>query len=44
MIDHITQQSLASTRMVETVSSNLTHLSAELQTAIAQDMPEQVVS
>jgi methyl-accepting chemotaxis protein len=44
MIDHITQQSLASTRMVETVSSNLTHLSAELQTAIAQDMPEQVDS
>lgn len=37
MIDHITQQSLASTRMVETVSSNLTHLSNELQEAIARE-------
>jgi methyl-accepting chemotaxis protein len=39
MIDHITQQGLASTRMVETVSSNLTHLSADLQEAIDQDVP-----
>ncbi len=39
MIDHITQQSLASTRMVEMVSSNLTHLSGELQEAIARDAP-----
>lgn len=44
MIDHITQQGLASTRMVETVSSNLTHLSAELQDAIEQDAPPEAVS
>lgn len=39
MIDHIMQQGLASTRTVETVSSNLTHLSDELQAAIEQDVP-----
>ena len=44
MIDHITQQGLTSTRMVETVSSNLTHLSTELQEAIEQDAPPEAVS
>lgn len=39
MIDRITQQNLTSTRMVETVSSNLTNLAAELQDALDRDVP-----
>ena len=35
-IERITRQNLASTRMVETVSMNLNHLSGELQTAVGQ--------
>ena len=35
-IERINQQSLTSTRMVETVSANLTRLSAELQTALVE--------
>lgn len=37
-IERITQQNLTSTRMVETVSHNLKHLSSELQAAVGQDM------
>jgi len=36
-IERITQQNLTSTRMVETVSHNLRHLSSELQAAVGQD-------
>jgi hypothetical protein len=36
-IERITQQNLASTRMVETVAANLSHLSDDLQVAIAQN-------
>jgi methyl-accepting chemotaxis protein len=36
-IERITQQNLASTRMVETVSAGLSHLSSELQIAVGQD-------
>ncbi|MBZ0298957.1 MAG: hypothetical protein K8J31_04405 [Anaerolineae bacterium] len=36
-IERINQQNLASTRMVETVSANLNHLSGELQMAVGQD-------
>lgn len=36
-IGRITQQNLASTRMVETVAANLNHLSADLQVAVGQD-------
>lgn len=36
-IERITQQNLTSTRMVETVSHNLKHLSSELQAAVGQD-------
>lgn len=36
-IERITQQNLASTRMVETVSANLVHLSADLQVAVGQN-------
>ena len=36
-IERITQQNLASTRMVETVSAGLSHLSSELQVAVGQD-------
>jgi methyl-accepting chemotaxis protein len=36
-IERITQQNLASTRMVETVSAGLSHLSGELQIAVGQD-------
>jgi methyl-accepting chemotaxis protein len=35
-IERINQQNLASTRMVETVAANLSHLSAELQVAVGQ--------
>ncbi len=35
-IERINQQNLASTRMVETVSANLTRLSAELQTSLGE--------
>lgn len=35
-IERITQQNLASTRMVETVSSNLTRLASELQSVVEQ--------
>jgi Methyl-accepting chemotaxis protein (MCP) signalling domain len=38
-IERITQQNLTSTRMVETVSYNLKHLSSELQAAVGQDTP-----
>jgi methyl-accepting chemotaxis protein len=37
-IERITQQNLTSTRMVETVSNNLTHLSSELQAVVEQDI------
>lgn len=40
-IERITYQNLASTRMVETVATNLTHLSAELQTAVASNSVDQ---
>ncbi|HLV37158.1 MAG TPA: methyl-accepting chemotaxis protein, partial [Spirillospora sp.] len=36
-IERITQQNLASTRMVETVSAGLSHLSSELQMVVAQE-------
>lgn len=36
-IERITQQNLASTRMVETVAANLNHLSGDLQVAVTRD-------
>jgi methyl-accepting chemotaxis protein len=36
-IERITQQNVTSTRMVETVSTNLTRLSAELQAAMGME-------
>jgi methyl-accepting chemotaxis protein len=38
-IERITHQNLASTRMVETVSTNLNHLSADLQMAVSVSQP-----